>query len=467
MFRIFQLWLYICVVAHLATAQDLPLEIQADLLETEAQKFIQSGNWSGAVESMKKLLELNTSLPNDFHYKYANVLDKAGDAGGALKQSLIFLQKNQGTGAEVISATNLMLQLKNTKLPARRVIFPPALPSSTRADLLRKSIQFNEDGKHFAHAAVDYEHLKEIGADLPSDFTFLLARARLNSGDDSGKELLTQYMKEAGRNAPYYKEALSLYVDSKIDTKPKPWVIPQFELELLWCPPGSFVMGSPENEEDRDEDEVQHKVTLTKGFWIGKYEVTQAQWQKLMGNNPSAFKDPKRPVERISWYDATEFCERLTIHEQNAGRLPSGMVYKLPTEAQWEYACRAGTQTVFCFGDALSCTQANLDGDYPYGTASRISYLERTVPVGSYTENLWGIHDMHGNVWEWCSDWYGEYPTEAVTDPQGATIGRNRVYRGGSWGINGQYCRSAFRYWFTPDYKSNKLGFRICLAPAP
>jgi sulfatase modifying factor 1 len=273
-------------------------------------------------------------------------------------------------------------------------------------------------------------------------------------------------MKEAGRNAPYYKEALSLYVDSKIDTKPKPWVVPQFNLEMLWCPPGSFVMGSPKHEEDRDEDEIQHNVTLTKGFWIGKYEVTQAQWQKLMGNNPSAFKDPKRPVERISWYDATEFCERLTEHERNAGRLPSGMIYKLPTEAQWEYACWAGTQTVFFFGDALSCSQANLDGDYPYGSASKISYLERTVPVGSYVANSWGIHDMHGNVWEWCSDWYGVYTPDPVTDPQGASIGLNRVYRGGSWGINGQYCRSAFRYWFAPDYKSNKLGFRVTLATA-
>ena len=266
MYRIIKLWLTICVVASAATAQDLPIEIQADLLDTEAQKFIEAGNWTGAVESMKKLLDLNTPLPNSFYYKYANVLDKAGDAAGALKQVLVFLQKNQVAGAEQTSATNLMLHLKNTKLPARRIVFPPAIPVSRRADLLRQSIQFNEDGKHYAHAAVDYQHLQDLNVVLPSDFKFLLARSLLNSGDVSGKQLLTEYMKEAGRSAPYYKQALGLYVDSKIDTKPKPWVIPQFDLEMLWCPPGNFIMGSPEQEDDRDEDEVQHKVTLTKGF---------------------------------------------------------------------------------------------------------------------------------------------------------------------------------------------------------
>ena len=171
-------------------------------------------------------------------------------------------------------------------------------------------------------------------------------------------------------------------------------------------------MGSPANEPERSDDETQHRVTLTKGFYLGVHQVTQAQWQAVMGNNPSHFKgDSNLPVENVSWDDCVAFCEALGKKD--------GKTYRLPTEAEWEYACRAGTTTPFHFGDTISVNQANYDGNYTYGNGKKGVYRQKTTPVGSFPANAWGLFDMHGNVWEWCADWYGPYPEEELKDPQG------------------------------------------------
>ena len=194
-------------------------------------------------------------------------------------------------------------------------------------------------------------------------------------------------------------------------------------------------------------------MTLTKGFYLGKYEVTQEQWEKVMGKNPTAFKEATHPVQKISWDEVIKFCEKLPQMEKAAGRLPEGWAYTLPTEAQWEYACRAGTTTVFSFGDEITPTQANYKDGESGGT---------TV-VGTYPANAWGFHDMHGNVYEWCRDWKGDYPDGQVSDPIGPPVGSLRVSRGGGWDYYGWNLRSAYRRWSTPWFRITTLGFRLSL----
>jgi formylglycine-generating enzyme required for sulfatase activity len=305
--------------------------------------------------------------------------------------------------------------------------------------------------------------------------------------------------------------------------------IPDLNMDMLWCKPGTFMMGSPEDETGRRDDETQHEVTLTQGFYLGKYEVTQAQREKVVGTiggatlteaqkqaawtlERSIFKvadqtdelavkmaisngdfqgaadardrrlkredeewervrryelsgrwpkdlgltnaeiDEKSAMEKVSWDDAMKFCEKLTQMEKEAGRLPEGWVYTLPTEAQWEYACRAGTVTAYSFGDEITPKQANFNRN-----------VGKTTDGLQYPANAWGFHDMHGNVWEWCSDWYGDYPSGSVSDPVGPSDGSRRVYRGGGWYGSGGIMRSAARYRNSPDYRVLGLRFRLSL----
>ena len=232
-------------------------------------------------------------------------------------------------------------------------------------------------------------------------------------------------------------------------------------------------MGSPATEKQRILDETQHTVTLTKDFYMSKYEVTQREYMAVMGNNPSRFTgELNRPVEQVSWNDAMSYCAKLTASEKAAGRLQAGWEYRLPTEAEWEYACRAGTSTPFHYGNDLRSGMANFDGtrEYAGGTGSvnnpNGTYLGRTTAVGSYAANAFGLYDMHGNVWEWCLDWKGAYPAGSVNDPKGPSSGSVRVIRGGSWSFPAGYCRSAERSNLgNPVNRYFVFGFRPVLAP--
>ena len=258
------------------------------------------------------------------------------------------------------------------------------------------------------------------------------------------------------------------------------------KLKMVLIPPGEFMIGSPPDEADREAEgaELQHRVTLTKAFYLGMYEITQDDSQQLMGTNPSWFSkegfakdkvkgvDTSRfPVEDVSWVDAIKFCNALSRSEKlpeyyfvdlpETINVVGGRGYRLPTEAEWEFACRAGTTTPFHFGSTLNGREANVNGEEPYGTTTKGPFLDRPANVGSYAANAFGLFDMHGNVWEWCFDWYADYPKGAVTDPTGPAMEWGKVGRGGSWNDSAYFSRAARRAHDGPASRLNNVGFRI------
>ena len=240
-------------------------------------------------------------------------------------------------------------------------------------------------------------------------------------------------------------------------------ILPGQKVAFRWIPATGekgFLMGSPEGESE-GKNETQHKVILSKGFWMAETETTQGLWEEVMGNNPSHFKNAGKnaPVEQVSYKDIEGFIKKVN----DSGKLPVGMGVRLPTETEWEYACRAGTSTPFHTGGNLTTDQANYDGDYPYNGAAKGKNRRSTIAVGNLSANAWGLHDMHGNVWEWCSDWYGAYKGGTERDPAGASIGNFRVLRGGSWCYLAEDCRSANRVRFSPSRRSSSSGFRLVI----
>lgn len=237
---------------------------------------------------------------------------------------------------------------------------------------------------------------------------------------------------------------------------------------MVWIRPGTFTMGSPSNEKDRRNNEGQQtKVTFSRGFGMNKYEVTQAQYKGVTGTNPSQSRGDKKPVEQVSWDDAVSYCAKLTWKEKAAGRLPEGYEYRLPTEAEWEYGCRAGTTTAFSYGDDPDYSQL---GDYAWYRDNRGG---TTHPVGQKKPNGWGLYDMHGNVYEWCQlNWYDGgsnlYPGGSVSDPQGAALGSSRMFRGGGPPFDAGNCRSGYRSSGNGlrGGRDGNVGFRPVLAPS-
>jgi formylglycine-generating enzyme required for sulfatase activity len=252
-------------------------------------------------------------------------------------------------------------------------------------------------------------------------------------------------------------------------------------MKLVRIPAGKFLMGSPAGEVGHSSGEApQHEVEISKPYYLGVYEVTQAEFQKVMGRNPSCYSptgtntaavkglDTTRfPVENVTWLEARDFCEKLSaLPAEKAVR----RTYRLPTEAEWEHACRAGAKESlpFSFGKSLSSLQANFDGGSPYGGAAPGSNLRRPTTVGSYQPNAWGLHDMHANVKEWCADWLddGYYKVSPRADPTGPATGSVRAIRGGSWLNGGSLCRSADRSRFAPTGQFGHVGFRVaCVSP--
>jgi formylglycine-generating enzyme required for sulfatase activity len=230
-------------------------------------------------------------------------------------------------------------------------------------------------------------------------------------------------------------------------------VEPVTGMRFVRIEPGSFTMGSPAEEPGHRPDETQHRVTITRAFLMSTTEVTQQQWTRVMGSNPSHFQgNPSAPVEQVTWNDVHEFLRRLNARGNGT--------FRLPTEAEWEYACRAGSQRPYAFGDRLSSSRANYDARYPLAGEAQGPYRGRTTPAGTFQPNTWGLYDMHGNVWEWCEDDYCPYAASA-TDPLTRCGGRLQVIRGGSWYFDADSARSALRYTHAANLKGFSIGFRV------
>ncbi|NEN92954.1 MAG: SUMF1/EgtB/PvdO family nonheme iron enzyme [Okeania sp. SIO3H1] len=293
-----------------------------------------------------------------------------------------------------------------------------------------------EEGKE--GTAISIEALKKIWPEVPPDvFHFYLEKFDVITVNIKGEEI-----NRHSHKAAFFTEDLGNGV----------------MLEMVVIPGGTFIMGSPENEEGRNYwESPQHKVTL-QPFYMSKYPITQNQYQAIMGKNCSDFQGGNRPVECVSWYDATEFCQKLSQK--------TGKNYKLPSESQWEYACRAGTTTPFYFGETITSELANYNGKYIYGKASRGKYREETTDVGSFPPNAFGLYDMHGNVWEWCADDrhknYQGAPTDGSAWLENDGKEHYPVLRGGSWSFNPNLCRSAIRYdSVRRDVHDYLIGFRV------
>ena len=260
------------------------------------------------------------------------------------------------------------------------------------------------------------------------------------------------------------------------------------DTNLVFIQPGTFTMGSPLNEFDRASDETQHTVTISRGFWMEKFLVSQGDYLLVVRTNPSYFRNGTNgtafggtagaitdelvhPVEQVTWFEATNYCALRTQQERAGGLIPTNYAYRLPTESEWEYASRAGTTTALYLGSGLQSGEANFNGHYEYGAALTFYgydpsgiLLGITTPVGSYPANPWGLYDMMGNVWEWCQDWYSAYPGQSVIDPQGPASAHDRVVRGGGLAGVGGDCRSAARLRYYPWYRHTFIGFRVVLA---
>ena len=240
---------------------------------------------------------------------------------------------------------------------------------------------------------------------------------------------------------------------------PEKYIEPHTKMEFVLIKAGNFIMGTPPSEAGQHKMDHYHKVELTKPFYMGEYEVTQEQWQHIMHSTPSHFSalGDSFPVENINWYETQEFIKKLNVLNSNGH-------FSLPTEAQWEYACRAGSNTPFNTGENLTTDEANFDGNYPYKEFPKGIFRNKTTKVGSFKPNAWGLYDMHGNVWEWCEDWFCEYPEAFVKDPVGDCESDLKVIRGGSWYFNAESARSGRRYTHHPEDRGFSLGFRLIKA---
>lgn len=357
------------------------------------------------------------------------------------------------------------------------------LPKNVQIDKHTKIIfdSYNQNRCEKVNRHIDL--LTQLTHNLPNDFYFFKGKCLyqqhqysksmlelerfFNNIDDKNKfydqaldiytqaeeKFATNYAK-SGQAKAIIKDIKSIY-DNRLET-----IKVQSGLDFIAIEPGCFLMGSPITELERVDDEIQHKVCITKPYLLGKHEITQGLWEAIMGSNPSHFEKcgARCPIENVSWDDVQVFIEKLNKK--------TGLKFRLPTEAEWEFAARAGTTTAFSFGDNINTSQVNYDGDHPY-KGKQIGRDRKTpVAVGSLPANPWGFHEIHGNVWEFVQDWHNinYYKNSPVNNPKGPSDGSFRIRRGGSWRFGARFCRSAYRGRFRTNSESQLLGFRLAVS---
>ena len=317
-------------------------------------------------------------------------------------------------------------------------------PSSVESQNVRNEINFAINKKKPFLAVHLQETQLPVGLELRMGDIQAILKYRMTE-ENYTKKLLSRFpaiLKHQTTQENNTKKLLSTFPESVVEEQKKT------EIEMVLIPAGTFMMGSPESEEVRLDNETQHEVTLTNPFFMEKYPVTQEQWESLSMRNRSEAEGAKLPVTNVSWKDCQEFIKKLNDKTKGG--------YRLPTEAEWEYACRAGTSTAYSFGDNITPKDANLSQ----------SKIDKPVAVGSYKPNAFGLYDMHGNVFEWCEDWYEDYPEGAATDPKGPATGEFKVLRGGSFfHLNVLTARSFMRFFKWPSNRSDYLGFRLAKTP--
>ena len=370
---------------------------------------------------------------------FANSEKKVSDLNEEVSSSILLLDLQVG---------ELVVDVRKLKKKSNFEITSPLGVAGIRGTSFRLSASADSTKLSVLNGRVNFVSNDNQQSQVGAEKVLVSSREKepvINDLADAEKQSIAQTVARAKKEA----EEISLStLRDKLGKNFKTHLVPSADnLEMIWVEPGKFMMG---------ETGKQHQVTLTKGFYLGKYEVTQAQWKGVMGGDPSAFKGANLPVEAVSWAGAVEFCKKLTEMEKMVRRLPRGMAYQLPTEAQWEYACRAGTTTAYSWGDTITKTNANYSS----------SGIRRTRDVGQYAANPWGFHDMHGNVSEWTADWFGTYPAGPETDPTGPKKGSLRVNRGSFFHNDGPYLHSARRRADPPSHRNNALGFRVGFLPS-
>lgn len=403
--------LLVAVVLVVEVPAQLPPDIQADRYLVEAERHIETGDQAAAQAALDRILALQAAhdlvLPEAFWFQYAEVAYQAGLYGAAEEAATRYLTTVGREGEHYQAAL--------------------ALLDRAAADRQRVEAEMADEA---AYAEAQHD-------DTAAAYSAYLAAY------PTGRHAAEARTRQQERTKTEWLARLPREVRNSIG------------IEFVLIEPGTFEMGSPSGEPGRDDDETQHRVTLSQPFYLGKYEVTQEQWEAVMGTNPSRFSNCGRtcPVERVSWEDIQGFIAKLNLQEGVS-------VYRLPTEAEREYAARAGTQTAYYFGNVA-------DRLGPYGWYMGNSD-NRTHPVGQKQPNGWGLYDMHGNVWEWVADWYGAYSRGAVTDPHGPRTGTDRVYRGGSRRYPALSCRASNRSGDSPGSRNNHFdtfGFRLARTP--
>lgn len=443
------------VRAHNAAVQERLLKAGADELLHQSVQLRKEKLYHDAIDKIDQALEL---YPDDVQYKKEKQIietESRKEANSLFNQSVKLRNRKEFNEAEdrINQALKLYPDDVNYKNEMSNIVSQRRAEAErlfSQAAALRKEKKFDEAEDRINQA----EDLCPDESKYDNEKKTIEAERRAEAETIYNQAVKLQNEKKRSEALDRINQALGLYPDDvkyrrlklEIDTSLDPFsvcgekagdravkVINGVEFPFRWCPPGTFIMGSPNSETGRCNKEIQRSVKVSKGFWMMETEITQKQWNAIMGNNPAFHKDENCPVEKISWRDCQAFCSQCS---------KMGFKLQLPTEAQWEYACRAGSKTAYCWGSALNGDRANCNGNNPCGTKVKGKCIGKTVVVSSYKSNAWGLYDMHGNVWEWCAD---KYPVKYLSDQSGYMSDSDRVCRGGSWISSASECRSATR----------------------